>query len=74
MRNNVSKFYDRVDEIDLIRSSIKNDHRFIVITGRRRIGKTRLIREALKGKDGAHQDRRAAVKKDMVRTSIGSRM
>ena len=31
MRNNVSKFYDRVDETDLIRSSIKNDHSFIVI-------------------------------------------
>lgn len=51
MKNRAPKFYNRKNEIDLIRNAINSDHCFIVITGRRRIGKTRLIREALKGSD-----------------------
>ncbi len=45
------RFYDREVELGMIRDSMKRDHCFFVITGRRRIGKTRLVREALKGPD-----------------------
>ena len=45
------KFYNREDEMTLLKSyySLKNKKSvFIVIAGRRRIGKTRLVRESLK--------------------------
>lgn len=42
------KFYDRENELDLIRNALSRRNCFVVVTGRRRIGKTRLIREALK--------------------------
>ncbi|MEA3559447.1 MAG: ATP-binding protein, partial [Candidatus Thermoplasmatota archaeon] len=45
------QFYDREKETALIRDLIRKDHCFLVITGRRRIGKTRLVREALKDED-----------------------
>ncbi|MFW3147231.1 MAG: ATP-binding protein [Thermoplasmatota archaeon] len=45
------KFHNRENELRMIKEAVEKDYCFIVITGRRRIGKTRLIREALKGKD-----------------------
>ncbi|MGA1822957.1 MAG: ATP-binding protein [Thermoplasmatota archaeon] len=42
------KFVNRSDEMKMIRDAVSSDHCFVVVTGRRRIGKTRLIREALK--------------------------
>ena len=45
------RFFDRDEETSMIRDGMSRDHCFFVITGRRRIGKTRLIREALKGPD-----------------------
>lgn len=45
------KFYNRTEELRLIREAMERDYCFFVITGRRRVGKTRLIREALRGKD-----------------------
>ena len=45
------RFYDRKQEIDFLRESRKTAEkvaRFTVVTGRRRIGKTTLIREAYK--------------------------
>ena len=45
------RFYDREQEIDFLRESRETAEkvaRFTVVTGRRRIGKTTLIREAYK--------------------------
>jgi hypothetical protein len=43
------RFYDREKEIALIKHALSSDYCLFVIYGRRRIGKTRLVREALKG-------------------------
>ncbi|UCF07225.1 MAG: ATP-binding protein [Thermoplasmata archaeon] len=43
------KFFDRENELDIIRNALSRKNCFVVVTGRRRIGKTRLIREALRG-------------------------
>jgi len=45
------KFVDRNQELEIIRNALGNSNCFVVLTGRRRIGKTRLVREALKGID-----------------------
>ena len=42
------KFYNRLNEMKIIKSAIARPNCFVVVTGRRRIGKTRLVREALK--------------------------
>jgi AAA+ ATPase superfamily predicted ATPase len=42
------EFQNRETELKIIKNAISQHHCFLVITGRRRIGKTRLIREALK--------------------------
>ena len=45
------RFYDREQEIDFLqetRETAKKVARFTVVTGRRRIGKTTLVREAYK--------------------------
>ncbi|MCK5560197.1 MAG: ATP-binding protein [Thermoplasmata archaeon] len=42
------RFYDRVNEMKIIKNAIARPNCFVVVTGRRRIGKTRLIRETLK--------------------------
>ncbi len=44
-------FHDRVRELALIKKAIERPYCIIVLTGRRRIGKTRLVREALSGTD-----------------------
>jgi AAA+ ATPase superfamily predicted ATPase len=44
------KFQNRESELKLIKDAISQKYCFLVLTGRRRIGKTRLIREALKDK------------------------
>lgn len=47
------KFYDRKQEMETLKSHfslIERKSVFIVLTGRRRIGKTRLIKESLKGR------------------------
>ena len=41
------RFYDREMELALIRRALESDHAVVVVYGRRRVGKTRLIREAL---------------------------
>lgn len=47
------RFIDRWDEMGLLESSwVKDNAEFVVICGRRRIGKTRLILEFMKDKDG----------------------
>jgi len=45
------KFYDREKEIEMISKEIKKKKSFVVVYGRRRIGKTRLVEEVLKQKD-----------------------
>jgi len=42
------KFYNRKKEIDLLTDELKKEKTFIVIYGRRRVGKTRLVEEVLK--------------------------
>lgn len=42
-------FFDRSDELEIIGKALKRPYCFVVLTGRRRIGKTRLVREALAG-------------------------
>ena len=42
------KFYNRLNEMKIIKSAIARPNCFVVVTGRRRIGKTLLVREALK--------------------------
>ena len=42
------RFYDREKELALIREAMASDYALVVVYGRRRIGKTRLVREALK--------------------------
>jgi len=41
------RFYGREKELALIRKAVAGDFAFVVVYGRRRIGKTRLVREAL---------------------------
>ncbi|MCU0798943.1 MAG: ATP-binding protein [Candidatus Thermoplasmatota archaeon] len=41
-------FHDRRRELTLIREALERPYCMVVLTGRRRIGKTRLVREALK--------------------------
>ncbi len=48
------RFYDRERELALIRGAVAKDHALVVVYGRRRVGKTRLVREALK--DVPHLD------------------
>ena len=49
------KFYNREHELKLLENVSKNTgFKFIVIYGRRRIGKTRLVREFLKDKDSVY--------------------
>ena len=45
------KFYNRNKEVEVISNEFKKKKTFIVIYGRRRIGKTRLVEETLKEKD-----------------------
>jgi len=45
------KFYNREKEIEKISNELKKEKAFTVVYGRRRIGKTRLLREILKEKD-----------------------
>jgi len=45
------KFYDREKEWELLTRLFKSNAAFVVLYGRRRIGKTRLVREFLKGRD-----------------------
>jgi len=45
------KFYNRKNEIEVISKDLKKKKTFIVIYGRRRVGKTRLVEETLKKKD-----------------------
>lgn len=45
------KFYDRKKEIEIISKEIEKKKSFVVVYGRRRIGKTRLVEEVLKQKD-----------------------
>lgn len=48
------KFINREDELDYLKKEYAQaSFRFISITGRRRVGKTRLVEEFLKGKDKA---------------------
>ena len=42
------KFYNRKQELKLILNELKKKKTFIVLYGRRRVGKTRLVEEALK--------------------------
>jgi len=51
---NYMKFYGRQDELSLLTMLHEKAPSFAVITGRRRIGKTELIKEFLKGKDGIY--------------------
>lgn len=51
MGDGLLRFHNRTNELDLIRRSFEGENCFIVVTGRRRIGKTRLIRESLKERD-----------------------
>ena len=51
------KFYDREMELDLLLQSEKQTERsavFTVLTGRRRVGKTSLINQALEGENIAY--------------------
>ncbi|SHJ33752.1 hypothetical protein SAMN02745751_02323 [Dethiosulfatibacter aminovorans DSM 17477] len=49
------RFIDRVDELDFLKSEYENDgSSFVVIYGRRRIGKTSLIREFLSNRKGLY--------------------
>lgn len=41
------RFYGRVDELRLMEHLFQNSPSFLVITGRRRIGKTTLVRECI---------------------------
>jgi AAA+ ATPase superfamily predicted ATPase len=43
------RFYDREKELALVREALAGDFAMVVVYGRRRVGKTRLVREALKG-------------------------
>ena len=45
------KFYDRISELKILKSNLKSSKkssRMTVITGRRRVGKTKLILEAFR--------------------------
>jgi len=46
----IGKFIDRKDELDLLEREWENTPSFIVVYGRRRVGKTRLLSEFAKGK------------------------
>jgi len=48
----VSTFVDRERELEILKKEWKKQNAFVVIHGRRRVGKTRLIEEFLKGKRG----------------------
>ena len=49
------KFYNREQELELLDNiSMNAGFKLVVIYGRRRIGKTRLVREFLKDKDFAY--------------------
>ena len=53
----MEKFYDRKNELELlgkIERQSENNACFTVLTGRRRVGKTALVKEFLKGKRGAY--------------------
>ncbi len=51
------KFYDRVNELAILQETEEQSHEsavFTVLTGRRRVGKTSLITEAMAGKEYAY--------------------
>jgi hypothetical protein len=48
------RFIGREDEMSILESEYGNRCSFVLMTGRRRIGKTRLIKEFLKGKDSMY--------------------
>ena len=50
----MKKFIGRTDEMRLLEKSYSGNSNLILLTGRRRIGKTRLIKEFLKGKDAIY--------------------
>ncbi|HEY3358456.1 MAG TPA: ATP-binding protein [Polyangia bacterium] len=52
MKNNSAEFWDRQAELDALRSWRAHDARLAVIHGRRRLGKTALVRRWLAGDDG----------------------
>ncbi|MDO4511196.1 MAG: ATP-binding protein [Bacteroidales bacterium] len=54
---NIIKFYDRVNELKILHNNEKQSHEsavFMVLTGRRRVGKTALVTKALEGKEYAY--------------------
>jgi AAA+ ATPase superfamily predicted ATPase len=68
------RFIDRKEELDLLERAWEQDRaEFIVITGRRRIGKTRMMLEFMKGKEGIFyiaEDVSKKVQIDEFRTRI----
>ncbi|MHA1469358.1 MAG: AAA family ATPase, partial [Candidatus Asgardarchaeia archaeon] len=48
------KFYDRESELNVLETLNKRRPSFIVITGRRRVGKTELIKQFIKGKNALY--------------------
>ena len=51
------KFYNRVNELSIIRENEKQSYDsavFMVLTGRRRVGKTSLVTKAMEGKEYAY--------------------
>ena len=51
------KFYNRVNELSIIRENEKQSYNsavFMVLTGRRRVGKTSLVTKAMEGKEYAY--------------------
>jgi len=63
----ITKFIDRVEEIQSLDNRWKqNEAQFIVIYGRRRIGKTELIKQFMKNKKGIYFLGRLESKKDQL--------
>jgi AAA+ ATPase superfamily predicted ATPase len=48
----ISKFIDREKELNLLKKQWKKENAFVIVYGRRRIGKTTLIKEFIKNKKG----------------------
>ena len=63
----ITKFINRIEEIQLLNNKWKlNNAQFIVIYGRRRIGKTELIKQFMKDKRGIYFLGRLESKKDQL--------
>ena len=63
----ITKFVDRNEELKLLNKNWKkNEAQFIVIYGRRRIGKTELIKQFIKNKNGIYFLGRLESKKDQL--------